>query len=495
MKSRTAIRLVVILAAAVTAAACRENFSSHPDSERERLLDQAFAVADSDPARAAILFADAGPGASLENSRMAAWATCLERTTAGPDGWRRYLEDRPPEGLAVRARLALINRLTDRDEVEAAVAERSLLPPESRPKADELLLKIADPAIRADAAERLAISSPSFLAATDPGLDQRLASKLSPSERLERARAWRRAGQSSRAVSELQRARWKGVEEQMRRRELARAELAAGSASRALNALPSASKAEAEDHVLRAQAFRNRGWHLFPGRGEARFFRDCVRAAESAIALDSVGDHRQTALVLRLECATQIGQLDAALESWRLLEAGRWDDPRREWLGRRLGIALVRSTPNSPAIHEMARSLPSQERCLQYWIAISTSDAEAELESLADAGVADLYGQWSRQAVARTPPDTPHFGPAMPADAPPPSVARLLGAGSKTEALREWRRIRRSRSAIPTEALAAAEIARDHGWTTDSIRWLLSGFRELGTVDMDRAAENAVRAY
>jgi soluble lytic murein transglycosylase len=426
---------------------------------------------------------------------MAVWATCLERTTAGPDGWRRYLEDRPPEGLAVRARLALIGTLTDRGEVEAAVGERSLLAPESRSKADELLFAVADLVTRTEAAERLAISSPSFLAAADPGLDRRLASKLSPSEHLERARAWRRAGQPSRAATELRGARWNGMDEQRRRRELARAELAAGSPSRALNALPSGSKAEAEDHVLRAQAYRNRGWHLFPGRGEHRFFRDCVAAAESAIPLDSVGDHRQAALVLRLECATQIGQLNIALESWRLLEAGRWDDPRREWLGRRLGLALIRSTPDNTAIHEMALSLPSQERCLRYWMAVTSSESSSELAALAGAEVADLYGQWSRQALNQPLVSVSVFGPNLTAREPPESVGGLLAAGSKSEALRQWRRIRRARPPMPEEALAAAELASDHGWSTDSIRWLLSGFQELGTVDMGLAAENVVRAY
>ena len=477
------------------AAACVRSDSLPPVSERERLLDQAFAVADSNPARASALFADAGPGASLEDSRMAVWATCLERSSVGPDEWRRYLNDRPPEGLAARARLSLIEILVDRNEIEEAIHERSFLPPDSWSKADELLFALTDPAAQAEAAGRLAISSPSFLAAADPGLDRKIASKLSPPEHLDRARAWRRSSQPSRAATELRRVRWTGVDEQMRRRELARAELAAGSTSRALNALPSGSNAEAEDHILRAQAFRNRGWRLFPGRGENRFFKDCVAASESAISLDSVGGHRQAALVLLLECATQIGKLETALESWRQLEAGRWKDPRREWLGRRLGIALIRSTPDSPAADQMARGLPSQERCLRYWMAVNSSERSAELSALAGAEIADLYGRWSREVLLQPSSAEVAFGPDLKAGEPPESVGRLLAAGSKSEALRQWRRIRRARPPMPQEALAASELAAGHGWSTDSIRWLRSGFRELGTVAMNRTPRNAVRVY
>ena len=495
MKLGTPKSLVLILAAAVMAAACVGSDSPPPVSERDHLLDQAFAVADSNPARASTLFADAGPGASLENSRMAAWATCLERSSAEPDEWRRYLNDHPPEDLAARARLSLIRLLAERDEVEEAVRERSFLPNENRPEADELLFTVAERATRSEAAVRLAISSPLFLSAADPRLDREIASNLSPSEHLERARAWRRAGRPSRAAAELRRLRWTGEDEQMRRRELARAELAAGSPSRALNALPSGSNAEAEDHVLRAQASRNRGWHLFPGRGESRNFKDCVAASASALSLDSTGDNRQAALVLRLECATQISQLETALESWRQLEAGHWDHPRRGWLGRRLGLALIRSAPDNPAINEIARSLPTQERCLRYWMAVNSSESPAELSALASAEVADLYGQWSREVLNQPLAAEAAFPPDLKAGDPPEEVGRLLVAGSKSEALRQWRRIRRARPPMPEEALAAAELAAGHGWSTDSIRWLRSGFRELGTVDMNRVPKNAVRTY
>jgi soluble lytic murein transglycosylase len=486
---------LLLLAAAISAAACSNGVVAVPFPERDRILDQAFALADSNPDRAAALFADAGPGPSLENSRMAVWAACLERTAAGADAWRRYLEDRPPASLAVRARLALIQALIDRGSFEAALAERLLLPVEDRPKADELLFEVDDQGIRLEAARRLVVKNPSFLASADRELDRRLTSKLSPEERLERATALRRAGRPSSAASELRGEKWSGEHEQQRRRELARAELDSGSPTRALNALPSGRNADAEDHVLRAQAFRARGWHLFPGRGDQRSFGDCVAAAEAVIALDDTGEHREAALVLRLECATQIGRLATALESWRSLEADGWNNGRRDWLGRRLGVALARAGGEDPAVLELARSLPNQARCLRYWMAANSTDGSAEYAALAGAGVADLYGQWSREVLGQPLAAVQVFGPDTAADNPPESVERLLAAGSKSEALRQWRRIRRSRPPTPAESLAASELAADHGWSTDSIRWLLSGFRELGTVDMNRAAENAVRAY
>jgi len=492
---RHTVQKLFILAAAAAAAACGNDVSQAPIPERDRILDQAFALADSDPGRAAALFADAGPGPSLENSRMEVWADCLERTAAGAGAWRRYLEDRPPETLAARARLALIEALLGRGSFEAALAERSLLPVEDLSTADELLFAVNDQGVQLDAAQRLAVDNPAFLAAADRELDRSLASKLQPEERLERAGAWSRSGRSSRAASELRGQRWSGDLERQRRRELARSELASGSPTRALRALPSGHDAEAEDHVLRAQAFRDRGWHIFPGRSAQSHFRDCVTAAEAAAAFDESGEHREAALALRLECATQIGSLTTALESWRLLEAEGWDSDRREWLGRRLGVALARAGGEDPAVLELARGLPSQRRCLRYWLAISSSESGAELATLAEARVADLYGQWSRQALALSTPSSPDLAAVVAVGRPPLSVSRLLEAGLKSEGLRHWRRMRRSRGTTPGEAIAAAELAADHGWSTDSIRWLLSAFPELGTINLTDASASAVRAY
>lgn len=487
-------RRLNVLAAAIVAAACTQGPQPHSLPERDRILDQAFSLADTDPARAAALFADAGPGTTLESSRMAVWAACLERTATGPDAWRRYLDDRPPETLAVQARLSLIRTLIDGGSFKTAILERSRLPSTHQAEADVLLFAAADPAVSLDAAHRLVVSSPSFLSTADRELDRRLASKLSPEQQLDRARAWRRAGRASRAASELRGSMWSGDLETRRRRELARAELESGSPLRALKALPSGRNGEAEDHLLRARAFRNRGWHRFPDRGERRFFQDCASAAELSITGDTDGDALVEAHLLRLECATQTGRLEAALESWRVLETEAWRDARREWLGRRLGLALARAG-EILAVRELARSLPTQERCLRYWLAVASADSSDELATLADASIADLYALWARQALALPTPQVSSLALAVPAGAPPVSVERLLTAGTTSEALRQWGRIRRSRPPTPAEALSAAQHAANHGWSTDSIRWLRAGFPELGTIGMNEAPENVVRSY
>jgi soluble lytic murein transglycosylase len=117
------------------------------------------------------------------------------------------------------------------------------------------------------------------------------------------------------------------------------------------------------------------------------------------------------------------------------------------------------------------------------------------LELLAEVGFADLYAQWSWEALARPLRDSTDLQPEIESGEPPISVARLLAAGSQKAALEQWRRIRRSRPPKPEEALAAAEAAAGFGQLTDAIRWLRAGFPELGTVDMSLAPENVIRAY
>jgi len=458
-------------------------------------LDQAFAVAETDPARAATLFAEAGPGTGLEEARVAVWEDCLERADATPEAWRRYLADNPPAELAATARLSLMRKLAENGDLHHFLGQRALLPVDLQPQADEILLVATDPELRLAAAHRLAVAAPQRLAAHDRALDRRLLATLTPGDRLERAQEWRRAGSPSRAAAELRSVRWKGDIEARRRLELARAELAAGSPLAVLRLLPSGRNAGPEDLVLRAQASRNRAWHLFPGRGDTKAFEACQKEAERVLAAGPTGDLDLRALGLRLECATEAGRLDDAFESWRRLEAAQWFDSRRQWLGRRLGVALARRGGAEKQVLELARSMPIHRRCLQYWAAVAAPDGVPMLQRLAAADIGDLYAGWSRTALYRPPPGAVDLAPPIASTQPPPSVQRLIDIGAPKEAARQWRRVRRQRGALPDESVAAAALAAGQGFTTDPIRWLRAGFPELGTVDMAQAPSNATLAY
>ncbi len=496
MKRPRRLRLILLLAAASTAAACVREPAAPPAPARDQLLDQAFSLVDSDPGQAARLFAEAGEGPVLETARVESWAECLERSSAASGGWREYLAAAPPPMSAARARLQLIAALIAEGDLDGASAERSLLSDERGAEADELLLTAGDENTRLAAARRLAVAAPRRLSALDKDLDRRLLTTLGPEDRLARSRAWRRENAPARAAAELRSLRWSGAEEIERRRELARAELDDGSPNRALRVLPDGRDAGSVDLTLRAQAFRNRAWALWPDAGARRVFEDCRTAADRALSTGVSGETRSSALVLHLECATESGQLDTAFSSWRRLEATGWTDPRREWLGRRLGVALAIRGGHPDRVLEIARGLPDQARCLTYWAASSAAPAVAtDLDALAAAPVPDLYGRWSLDTLGRAGPTASPMAPAVIPDHPPASVQRLLDSGAEKEAARQWRRIRRARPPTPDEALAGANLATDVGQLNDSITWLRAGFPELGTTDMTRAPENAVEAY
>jgi len=139
--------------------------------------------------------------------------------------------------------------------------------------------------------------------------------------------------------------------------------------------------------------------------------------------------------------------------------------------------------------------MPSQRRCLRYWLAATSAEGVPELQSLSDAGISDLYGFWSRDTLHLSPPQEARLALPVVAGQPPSSVRRLIDAGAEATAVGQWRRLRRLRQTSPEEATAAAELAARRGFPTDMIRWLRAGFPELGTVDMAVEAENAVRAY
>ncbi|MDX2436519.1 MAG: lytic transglycosylase domain-containing protein [Acidobacteriota bacterium] len=495
MKHLYSTRSCLFLAAALTAAACFDEPAGPTHSARDQLLNPAFGLVDSDPGQAARLFAEAGAGPILEAARLASWAECLERSSAPSDAWRRFLDAPPPPTTAATARLQLIAALVAEGDFSGAAVERSLLPDEYGPAGDELLLTVGNEPTRLAAAQRLAVTAPRRLSTHDRDLDRRLLAGLGPEERLRRSRAWRRENAPSRAATELGSQRWSGDVESERRRELAHAQLDAGSPRRALRALPDGRDAESTDLTLRAQALRNRAWSLWPAGSAQRAFADCGSAADRALAMESDRDQRRAALVLRLECATESKRLETAFDSWRQLETAGWDDSRRDWLGRRLGVALAVRGGDRDRVLEIARALPSQSRCLNFWVAASAATGGQDLEALAAVSVPDLYANWSLEMLGRTAPIVLRAVPPVAPGPPPASVQRLLDAGAETEAAREWRRIRRARRPAPGEALAGAQLAAQLGQANDTIRWLRAGFPELGTVSLTEAPENAVEAY
>ncbi len=345
----------------MTAAACVPEPVAPSAPARDQLLDQAFSLVASDPAWAARLFAEAGEGTVLETARMESWADCLERSSAASGAWREYLRADPPPSSTARARLQLIAVLITEGDFAGAAAERLLLDDDSGPAADELLLSAGDDGIRLSAARRLTVTAPGRLSSFDKDLDRSLLAGLGPEERLQRSRAWRREGSPSRAAAELRSGRWSGAAEIERRRELAQAELDAGSPNKALRVLPDGRDAGSADLTLRAQALRNRAWYLWPGGSSRKVFDECRSAAARALAIDTSGENRATALALHLECATESDRLDAAFDSWRELEATGWDDGRREWLGRRLGVALAIRGGDPGRVFEIAGALPAQD--------------------------------------------------------------------------------------------------------------------------------------
>jgi soluble lytic murein transglycosylase len=494
VKPGRATRLSASILQVAFLAACGAVPTADPDRTREIALQSAFASAVDAPARASEQLAEAGPGPVLERARLETWADCLERTNAGLDGWRQYLADRPPADLDARARLEIIELLLRDGRVDEALAERHRLPEDRQSEADLLVLAGGDPQTAAAAARRLAVDDPARLRRADRSLDQRVLSTLGADDRLVRARAWREQGSPARAAAELRSQRWRGENEETRRRELARAEIEAGAPLRALRVLPAAAGAEAEDLTLRASALRSRAWYLWPRAGGRGAFADCSSAAARALETGADGAVRVESLTLVVECATEAGRLDEAFEAWWQLEGGGWSDERRGWLGRRLGIAGARSGRMDAEAAELARTLPAHGRSIRYWLA-EQQDDESGFRSLAEQPLPDLYALWALDRLGREPPATLHKAPAVGEATPPASVKLLLDAGLERSAARQWRRIGRQRSVTPAEALAASRQAAAARFPTTSIRWLRAGFPELGGIDSARAPADALETY
>jgi soluble lytic murein transglycosylase-like protein len=484
-----------ILATAVTAVACVQGGVEGP-ARRLEILGRAFDLRSSDPALARRLFEEAGEGTVLERTRLEAWYSSLEQTAAEADSWRRYLGARPPADLRLAASMALSRALAEEGELAAAAAVLEKVPAVGRVEADELLVTFADGPWRQRAAERLAVRAPRRLRRAAPELEEASLSTLSIDGWLQRSAAWRAAGEAGIAAAELRRLRWPPDHERSRLFELSRAETASGNPRRALSALPSRSTDDVVLQLLRGEAFRSQGWQRMPRSQAAASFRSCLEAARRSIAVAQDDDPLlPEALRLVVECGTEAASLDEALAAWWRLEASGWRHEQRDWLGRRLGVALAQRGGSERAVLQLAAALPRHARCLRFWVALASGAGRDQLRPLTEDAFADLYGLWARQLLGIAEPARPEIGqPLAPAE-PPPSVRWLIDRGALDEAGREWRWIRATRGSARAEGLAACEFALQRNRTHEAIRCLLSVFPELGTVELATLPVNVLRAY
>ena len=475
-------------------AACGAPPSDHRNSLRLDTLERAFATRESDPEAACVLFAAAGPGPSLERARLDAWFGALQSSNADSSSWRTFLAARPIETLSARATLELATALAAEGDLAGATSELVGAPNSVRHHADLKLLELADEPTAADAAVRLAREAPNRLRTHSRSIERSTLATFDHDDWMARAAAWRAAGLGSRGATELRGLRAKDDRDRERRRELARCELDAGSSTRALNVLPASGKSNHEELILRAEAYRRRGWGRFPDRAAVPAFRTCLEEASRA-AGRTVGDDRIRALSLVLECGTEVGDLGVALAAWRQLEAAGPDHDRRDWLGRRLGVALALAGAEREEIDGLASALENHERCLRYWRSRSSTDP-GTFDNLADVEVADLYGRWARRRSGRHPPSDPaalseSVGTVM----PPSTVDWLLTNAGPREASREWQRLLKHRLPIRSEGLSAAVLAADAGLANTAIRTLRTTFPGIGTIAISEAPVDAARAY
>lgn len=466
----------------------------HHESHRLETLERAFATREDDPLAAADLLAAAGPGPTLEQARLVAWYDALRRSNADSSRWRAFLAAQPTEETASRATLALAAALKEEGDLPGAVTVLVEAPDPHRSESDLELLDSADEKTAARAANRLARDAPLLLRNHSRSLERSVLATFGHDDWMARASAWRSAGRGSRGAAELRGQRRHGEEEKERRIELARCEIDAGSSTRAFNALPSRRNSDPVELTLRAEAYRRRGWGSVPDRTAVTAFTKCLEEAQLAVP-GADATTRTLALTLVLECGTESGHLPQALAAWRKLEASAWNDRRRSWLGRRLGVALARSGLESEALDGLGSALPNHERCFRYWRSVSTSDADI-FARLAEVGVSDLYASWARKRSGlKSSSDGLTASAPVGFEDPSPSVVWLLANAGPAEASNEWQRLLRKRRPTRPEGLAAADLAARAGHPNTAIRTLRSTFPGIDTIAIAQAPSDAAVAY
>ena len=484
-----------VLAAAFGAAGCvaapTAELSEPTGAVRLARLERALAVRASDPSEAARQLEAAGPGAALETVRLELWLDALRGFDAPPAAWRALVDASVRSDVSADAVVGLAAAMRRVGDDAGADAMLAAAPSDLQVDVDLAVLGSPDEATRMRAARRLAMDAPGRLRSEDRTLEEAALATFLPDEWLRRSRSWRAAGRASAAAAELRRVRWRGADEDLRRRELAWAELESGRSSRALELVPRTPRDDPDAALLRALAFRRRAWSRVPDGAWRPAFRDCAREAEAAVGSLTEPDRLTAAREVLLECATESGDLGLAHSAWRSLEVTGWSSGRRNWLGRRLGVALARAGEGRQA-GELAAAIPDHERCIRWWLA---GDRIEALRALVSEPVDDLYSRWSREDLGLPPAQPIPLQPDV-APAPPPSaVGWLLARGEPQLALEEWQRDASDHATGPAEAVAAAHLAESLGRRHDAIRWLRRGVPELGGIDTLSAPGNAVRSY
>ncbi|NOZ79327.1 MAG: hypothetical protein GXP48_09180, partial [Acidobacteria bacterium] len=434
---------IVWLAMALFIVGCGAKGPIRRGARRIAMIHEAVTLEHTNPARAVALLDAAGPGAGLERFRLELWGETLRSIPAPATSWRRYIAAGLPRDLDQRAKVSLGRILLQqgqRDEAAAVLEDASA---EGDLAADAELLKIPG-AVQRRAARRMAVRDPAGLHRLDRSIEGTVLPRLTPAEWIGRAMAWRRTGRPLQGARELSRLRWHGGIERLRREELARCWLAAGRPGRALGILPRRARSTVKDLLLRARCELKLAWNLFPARASRAHFK---RAADGAIRVASFSpasprEHIR-ALAIVLEARTEEGKLGLAWNAWVRLRAAGWSSSRRDWLGRRLGVAMARQARWTRRVVELERELPDQKRCLEFWTAVRRGVDREALRRLGAAPVADLYARWARKMLGLGRSNSPIGAPPAGVSAPPATVALLLRWGEAGAARREWRRLGR----------------------------------------------------
>lgn len=280
---------------------------------------------------------------------------------------------------------------------------------------------------------RLAVECPQVFEVTLPGrrLD-RVAATFSPAEWCRHAQAWLDAGQPQAALRAATRA-GNGASVTA-----ARAALRLHRPSAALAWATRGGERCTECLLERAEAYRQLAWGSPPGQRQ-RSLNEMLRTAQRARQLspaDAALAGRDELLVG--EALVELGRFAEALP--HLEEPVAQDQPRREWVARRLVMLQARMKRGADLPVNLARTTRGR-RLAAYWRAwaLARRGDRSGFEPLAGSGFPDLPAQWAAgelrtRGVAVVPSGQPPVSP------PPPGwAADLLTAGRVGDVIFAWR--------------------------------------------------------